>query len=116
MPGRVVRVRLDASDGAVRLEVADDGPGVPTAGPGAHLRRFVALHEARTRGSGSGLGLAIARQIATRHGGTLRVCDGDLGGAEFQLLLAARSGGQEPSTSRSIDSTTSATASRAGRR
>jgi signal transduction histidine kinase len=83
----VVRVRLDAADDAVHLEVADDGPGVPAEDRERIFDRFVALHEARTRGSGSGLGLAIAREIATRHGGSLQACDSDLGGADFRLLL-----------------------------
>ncbi len=83
----VVRVRLGAADGAVHLEVADDGPGVPTEDRERIFDRFVALQDARTRGSGSGLGLAIARQIAARQGGTLQVRDSDLGGADFRLLL-----------------------------
>ena len=82
-----VRVRLGGADGAVHLEVADDGPGIPLEDRERVFDRFVALHEARTRGSGSGLGLAIARQIARRHGGTLDVCDTDLGGADFRLVL-----------------------------
>jgi signal transduction histidine kinase len=85
-------VRLGAADGQVCLGVADDGPGVPPQDRERVFDRFVALHEARTRGSGSGLGLAIARQVATRHAGTLQVCDSDLGGAEFRLLL----GGDAP--------------------
>jgi signal transduction histidine kinase len=83
----VVRVRLGATNSAVQLEVADDGPGVPPEDRERIFDRFVALHEARTRGSGSGLGLAIARQVATRHDGTLQVCDSDLGGAEFRLVV-----------------------------
>jgi signal transduction histidine kinase len=83
----VVRVRLGATHGSVHLEVADDGPGVPPEDRERIFDRFVALHEARTRGSGSGLGLAIARQVATRHGGTLQASDSDLGGARFRLLL-----------------------------
>ena len=83
----VVRVRLGVADGAVHLEVADDGPGIPVEDRERVFDRFVALHEARTRGSGSGLGLAIAQQIARRHGGTLDVCDSDLGGADFRLVL-----------------------------
>ncbi len=82
-----VRVRLSGERAVVRLEVADDGPGVPAEDRERVFDRFVALHEARTRGSGSGLGLALARQLATRHGGTLEVGDSDLGGASFVLEL-----------------------------
>jgi signal transduction histidine kinase len=113
----VVRVRLGTTAGAVHLEVADDGPGVAPKDRERIFDRFVALHDARSRGTGSGLGLAIARDVATRHDATLRVCDSDLGGAGFRLRLPEQASEvQLPSTSRSIDATTSATASRAERR
>jgi signal transduction histidine kinase len=85
--GSQVRVRLLAARDDVRLEVADDGPGIPTEDRERVFARFVALHEARTRGTGSGLGLAIARQVALRHGGTLTVADSDIGGACLLLVL-----------------------------
>ena len=84
-----VRVRLRAGRDDVRLEVADDGPGIPAEERERVFDRFVALHEARARGTGSGLGLAIARQVALRHGGTLTVADSDLGGACLVLVLPA---------------------------
>jgi two-component system, OmpR family, sensor kinase len=65
----------------VRLEVWDDGPGVPLA-----LRPTV--FEAFSKGersSGTGLGLAIARQIARAHGATLRL--EDRSGAVFSVSL-----------------------------
>jgi signal transduction histidine kinase len=82
-----VRVRLCAEPDGVRLEVSDDGPGIPPDERERVFDRFVALHEARTRGTGSGLGLAIARQVADRHGGSLHVGAAAPGGACFVLLL-----------------------------
>ncbi|MFI5527992.1 sensor histidine kinase [Kitasatospora sp. NPDC051853] len=68
-----VRVAVE-EDGAVRLEVRDDGPGIPEADRERVFERFTRLDDARTRSvGGSGLGLAIAREIATGHGGSLRV-------------------------------------------
>jgi signal transduction histidine kinase len=87
--GSQVRVRLLAERDDVRLDVADDGPGIPPDERERVFDRFVGLHEARTRGTGSGLGLAIARQVALRHGGTLTVADSDLGGACLVLVLPA---------------------------
>lgn len=51
---------------AVRLDVIDDGHGVPEA-----LRDALFLPLVSGRSDGTGLGLALAREIATEHGGTL---------------------------------------------
>jgi signal transduction histidine kinase len=60
----------------VRIEVHDDGPGIPAAERERIFERFARIDEARDRGhGGAGLGLAIARDIAVRHGGSLYVAD-----------------------------------------
>ncbi|WP_327250437.1 sensor histidine kinase [Streptomyces sp. NBC_01244] len=60
------------SDGRARVEIRDDGPGIPTADRERIFERFTRLDSARARNTGgSGLGLAIGREIAARHGGTL---------------------------------------------
>ncbi|WP_406202774.1 HAMP domain-containing histidine kinase [Kitasatospora sp. NBC_01560] len=71
------------------VEVRDDGPGVPPADRVRIFEPFTRLDEARSRDAGgSGLGLAIAADIATRHGGTLRVAPSPRG-ARFALELPA---------------------------
>ena len=72
-----VTLTLHEADGRARLVVADDGDGIPNDQREQVFERFVRLDDARTRDSGgAGLGLAIAREIAERHGGTLRLADG----------------------------------------
>ncbi|MEV0678637.1 HAMP domain-containing sensor histidine kinase [Actinosynnema sp. NPDC050436] len=67
-----------AGPGEVVVEVLDDGPGIAPEDRERVFERFTRLDDARARDTGgSGLGLAIARGIAQRHGGTLRVEDGD---------------------------------------
>ncbi|MFD5885851.1 sensor histidine kinase [Streptomyces sp. NPDC060334] len=64
----------NGADGLARVEIRDDGPGIPPADRERVFERFTRLDGARARNTGgSGLGLAIAREIAARHGGTLRV-------------------------------------------
>jgi two-component system nitrogen regulation sensor histidine kinase GlnL len=52
---------------ALRVDVIDDGPGVP-----ASLRDTLFQPLVSGRADGSGLGLALSREIAREHGGELR--------------------------------------------
>lgn len=83
-----VEVTVRAGADGAELEVVDDGPGVPVSERERVFARFVRLDEARSGDDGgAGLGLAIARDVAVRHGGTLRVTDAPGGGARFVLRL-----------------------------
>ncbi|OXM58871.1 histidine kinase [Amycolatopsis thailandensis] len=75
-----VTVRLRREAGEAVLEVIDDGPGIPAADRERVFDRFARLDDARARDAGgTGLGLTLARDIAVRHGGSLRVADGGQG-------------------------------------
>ncbi|NJP29211.1 HAMP domain-containing histidine kinase [Microbispora hainanensis] len=78
----------DASlNGTAVLEVADDGPGIPSEQREKVFQRFTRLDAARSRDAGgAGLGLAIARQVAQNHGGRLTIED-SAEGARFVLRL-----------------------------
>ncbi|MFJ6850001.1 ATP-binding protein [Streptomyces sp. NPDC091271] len=90
---RSVAVSVRADRGDVLVEVTDDGAGVPEAERDRIFERFVRLDDARSRDDGgAGLGLAIARDVASRHGGTLTVGEGVGGGARFTLRLPGRPG------------------------
>ncbi|WP_372411522.1 sensor histidine kinase [Streptomyces luteireticuli] len=84
-----VAVTVDRSGGTTRLRVFNDGSSIPPEDRERIFQRFTRLDEARDRDAGgSGLGLAIARDIATRHHGTLEaVAPGPEGGAAFLLCL-----------------------------
>ncbi|WP_275543282.1 sensor histidine kinase [Streptomyces sioyaensis] len=68
------RVRAAGRGGAVRLDVQDDGPGIP-AGLLPHVfERFARGDASRSRTAGStGLGLAIVQAVVAAHGGTVGV-------------------------------------------
>ncbi|MEU5655581.1 HAMP domain-containing sensor histidine kinase [Streptomyces sp. NPDC047737] len=83
-----VAVTVRPDGGEVLVEVTDDGAGVAPAEQDRIFERFVRLDDARSRDDGgAGLGLAIARDVATRHGGTLTVSTAPGGGARFTLRL-----------------------------
>ncbi|KAB2591571.1 sensor histidine kinase [Streptomyces arboris] len=86
--GSRITVQVAADGSGVRVEVRDDGAGVPEDERERIFERFVRLDDARSRDDGgAGLGLAIARDVATRHGGTLTVHRAPEGGAAFRLWL-----------------------------
>ncbi|WP_103531756.1 sensor histidine kinase [Streptomyces sp. SM11] len=86
--GESVAVSVAADGRGVRVEVRDDGDGIPEGEWERIFERFVRLDDARSRDDGgAGLGLAIARDVASRHGGTLTVHRADGGGAAFRMWL-----------------------------
>ncbi len=77
--GTAYRLGLQVSDGLVRVEVDDAGPGLPD--PEAALRRGV------TGAGTSGLGLDIARQAVEGASGALSLGRSPLGGTRVRLEL-----------------------------
>jgi signal transduction histidine kinase len=63
----------------VALEVCDRGPGVPEAMRERIFEPFFRLPGHAEQAGGVGLGLALVKQIAVRHGGSVR-CEGRAGG------------------------------------
>ena len=83
----VVRVALLRQGGWARIEVADDGPGVPEADREDVFDRFRRLERDARAHAGTGLGLAIVRDVAGEHGGEVDVARAPEGGALFALRL-----------------------------
>jgi two-component system, OmpR family, sensor kinase len=89
-PGTPVVASVRRIDGAVRLEVADRGPGVPPELRERIFERFARPvgQAGRPKGS-SGLGLAIVRAVSEAHGGSVEVLDAEGGGALFRVTIPA---------------------------
>ena len=85
-PSAHVRISAHAEEGAMRITVADDGPGIRVGQEDAIFEKF-------TRGAresavaGVGLGLAICKAIVEAHGGTIAVANLAGGGAAFSFKL-----------------------------
>lgn len=69
--GGEVRVRAEARDADVVIEVEDEGPGIPVGERDSVFERFT--RGERAGGGGTGLGLAIARWVVDLHGGSIAV-------------------------------------------
>ena len=74
-PALTVSVRHDR---VARIEVADNGPGIPPALREKVFERFYRIENSRT-GDGNGLGLALARAITRLHGGEIWLEDASPG-------------------------------------
>ncbi|MDI4639077.1 MULTISPECIES: ATP-binding protein [Halomonadaceae] len=93
-----VRLALSDDGQVARLDVEDDGPGVPVAEREEIFKPFARLDDSRTRRSGGyGLGLSIVHKVMLWHGGSVMVDDSpSLGGARFSLLLPLKQAGVTP--------------------
>ncbi|MGE3917143.1 MAG: ATP-binding protein, partial [Hyphomicrobiaceae bacterium] len=79
--GDQIVIRAATERGWLRIEVDDNGPGIPKDERENVFRPFYRLDHARNQDEGnSGLGLAIARDIAKSHGGDVALGESSMGG------------------------------------
>jgi two-component system, OmpR family, phosphate regulon sensor histidine kinase PhoR len=94
-------VRVEATDGVVRLSVADSGPGLTLADQERIFEKFYRAGPQLTRPSGgTGLGLYISRELVQLMGGRLDVRSQPGEGATFVVELPRAA---ESSTRRTLD-------------
>ncbi len=87
-PGTAVRVHAALTADAVRVAVADTGPGVEPRHLPRLFERFYRADAGRSRAAGgTGLGLAIVKGLVTRMGGTVGVESPPGAGATFFFTL-----------------------------
>ena len=82
--GEAGRVTVGARriEGAIEIDVIDNGVGLPAADRERLTEPYV-THRAK----GTGLGLAIVNKVMEEHGGTLRLDDAPGGGARARLVF-----------------------------
>jgi len=80
-----ILVRMRRREGCARVEVHDDGPGIPEG-----QRRSVLEPFATSKQGHSGLGLVSVRACVEAHGGRVEIGESPLGGAcvAFELPLS----------------------------
>ena len=84
-----VTVRVSREQGRARLEVEDNGPGIPAAERDRVFERFYRGMNAAA--DGSGLGLAIARDVCTAHGAEIELSEPE-GASGLRVVVRFASG------------------------
>lgn len=98
-PQVAVSTLPDPVEGWVRIEILDNGMGIPPEKLNQLFRPFVSTKGAR----GTGLGLAVSRKILREHGGDIEVRSQAGKGSKFILRLPLKSPvGSEPIASQTL--------------
>jgi two-component system OmpR family sensor kinase len=85
---RRVSVTVESNGEGARLEVKDEGPGVPPQDQPYVFDRFFRGQGVRNAGSAAGgLGLSLVRWVAESHGGAVRLVETGGPGATFEVVL-----------------------------
>ena len=86
--GTSISIIVDVIDGALRIDVADQGIGIP---PHIQEKIFERYTQGRrdhdSRSSGIGLGLFVSREIIREHGGDITIAYSSEMGSAFRISL-----------------------------
>ena len=85
-----IELKASSTPDRIRIEVNDDGPGIPLKDRERVFERFFRVDPGRSRAlGGTGLGLAIVKHLVQSMGGGVGVSEAPGGGAQLWLELPA---------------------------
>ncbi len=97
--GETVVLRLTATSRSWKLDVVDNGPGIPASFRNRIFDKFVQVDGLDTRAkSGTGLGLSIARNLTLQFGGTISFETQEGRGTTFTVKIPQASSARPDST------------------
>ena len=82
--GGNIHIKCETTGGWARIEIADDGPGIPEENLEQIFLPFVTTKDI---GKGTGLGLSTCYGIITAHNGLIDAKNNEYGGATFTVCL-----------------------------
>jgi signal transduction histidine kinase len=90
--GGVVEVSADQGNGSVRVEVRDEGMGIPVSQQPQIFTKFFRGDAPASGITGTGLGLAVSRDIVESHGGRIGFTSAEGKGTTFFVELPGANG------------------------
>ena len=82
-----IEIRIRKRVSFLRIEMEDEGIGIPKEEYNRIFQRFYRGNSPRVRKeSGSGVGLYLTREIITKHNGTIRVSAGKYGSGTLFII------------------------------
>ncbi len=96
--GHVILSAEQTSRQMLKIQVADNGPGIPAEYREKIFDRFSQVPGQKGRQRGSGLGLTFCRLVVEAHGGQIWVDPNPAGGSIFTFTLPIRGPSQADST------------------
>ncbi|KFD42445.1 histidine kinase [Peptococcaceae bacterium SCADC1_2_3] len=88
LPGGTIKIQAAFYVNEVKINVSDQGPGIPEKDLPYIWGRFYRVEKSRSRTLGGiGLGLAIVKQIVENHGGNVAVSSREGAGSTFSFTL-----------------------------
>jgi len=85
--GSEIELRIEHRDDRLRIDVADQGPGVPEYALPRVFERFYSLSRPEGGSRSSGLGLCFVAEVAALHGGSIGLRNRDAAGAMATLEI-----------------------------
>ena len=87
-PEITVRLRKSAADGSIRIEVQDNGIGIPASQRRRIFEKYYRIPSGDVQNvRGFGIGLYYSRLVVEKHGGTISVSPAPGGGSVFSIVL-----------------------------
>jgi signal transduction histidine kinase len=90
--GGVVAVTAERENGHVRVEIRDEGMGIPMGQQSKIFTKFFRGDAAASGITGTGLGLAVSRDIVESHGGRIGFTSAEGKGTTFFVELPGANG------------------------
>jgi two-component system, NtrC family, sensor histidine kinase GlrK len=86
--GGTIHLKARTSGTQFVLDVADNGPGIPTEDREHVFEAFYTGRAAKsTAVKGTGIGLSVVLEFVSAHGGTIEIIDGEYPGAHFRITM-----------------------------